>query len=113
MTKQTKGKKKATKIHILQKGGKTVIKPDFDIVASVLQELRNTLRQAIKEGAKDVCVDMSHVMMIDSMGLGLLIAAHNSLNTVGGTFSVTNVSTDIHDLFRNMRLDKHFTVIGA
>ena len=113
MTKQTKGKKKAAKIHVLQEGGKTIIRPTFDVVASLLPELRNALKQAVNKGAKDVSVDMSHVTMIDSMGLELIIATLNSLNTTGGKFSVINVSKDVVDLFRNMRLDKHFAVIGA
>jgi anti-anti-sigma factor len=113
MTKQIKGKKKTARIQILQEEGKTVVKPTFDIVATSLPELRDVLKLAIDEGAENICVDLSHVTMIDSMGLGLIIATHNSLNKCGGKLSVINVSRDVYDLFRNMRLDKHFSVIGA
>jgi anti-anti-sigma factor len=113
MTKQTKEKKKTARIHVLQEGDKTVIKPNFDVVAALLPELRDTLKLAVNGGAKEVCVDMSHVTMIDSLGLGLIIATHNSLNTAGGRLSVINASKDVYDLFRNMRLDKHFAVSGA
>jgi anti-anti-sigma factor len=113
MAKQTKERKKAARIHVLQEGDKTVIKPVFDIVATSLPELRDALKLAVNGGAKDVSVDMSHVTMIDSLGLGLIIATHNSLNTTGGKLSVINVSKDVLDLFKNMRLDKHFAVTGA
>ena len=113
MAKQTKVKKKVSKIHVLQEGSKTIIKPAFDVVASSLPELRDTLKQTVNGGAKDVSMDLSQVAMIDSMGIGLIIAAYNSLNTAGGRFSVINVSKDVLDLFKNMRLDKHFAVVGA
>jgi anti-sigma B factor antagonist len=113
MTKQTKGKKKIARIKILQEEGKTIVKPTFDIVATSLPELRDVLKLAIDEGVENICVDLSQVAMIDSMGLGLIIATHNSLNKHGGKLSVINVSKDVYDLFRNMRLDKHFPVISA
>ena len=113
MAKETRKKEKSVRLQVLQEGGKTVIKPKFDVVALLLPELRDAVKQTVSGGAKDVCVDMSHVTMIDSMGLGLFIAAHNSLKSAGGTFSVINVSKDVHDLFSKMRLDKHFSVVGA
>jgi anti-anti-sigma factor len=50
--------------------------------------------------------------VVDSSGIGLLIATHNSLKTKGGSLRVANASPDILNLFKAMRLDRHFTVEG-
>jgi anti-sigma B factor antagonist len=51
--------------------------------------------------------------MVDSVGIGVIIATHNSLNKVGGKLKVTNITKDIYTLFTTMRLDRHFTVEKA
>ena len=66
----------------------------------------NAVRSRLVQGA----IDMTDVAMIDSIGLGVLIAAHNFLNKKGGKLSVNHVSDHIFSLFKTMRLDKHFDV---
>ena len=58
-------------------------------------------------------LDFSQVQSIDSVGIGLLVATHNSLAKVGGSLSLANVGQDIFQLFTLMRLDKHFSVAPA
>jgi len=99
-----KGKKKTTK--------KTV-KLDKDIIASMAVEFRDKLLNLLREGIKDLTLDLNKVEMVDSVGLGVLIAAHNSLRGIGGKLTVKNVSNDIYRLFITMRLDQHFEVIKA
>jgi anti-anti-sigma factor len=90
---------------------KVVVKPDGDIIASATGELRNYLNELVKNGAKELVVDLEHVEMIDSVGLGLFIATYNSLNKVGGKLVVINASNDLFGLFKNMRLDQRLNVI--
>ena len=45
-------------------------------------------------------------------GIGLLIATHNSLKAKGGRLRVVNVSPEILNLFKAIRLDRHFAVEG-
>jgi anti-anti-sigma regulatory factor len=52
-------------------------------------------------------------MIQDSTGIGLLIAAHNSLRKVGGKLPVIHASPDILELFQTMRIHQHFSVSGA
>ena len=98
------GKKKITK--------KTV-KLDSDIIASMAGEFRDKLLNLVKEGIEDLTLDLARVEMVDSVGLGVLIAAHNSLRGAGGKLTIKNVSEDIYRLFKTMRLDQHFEVINA
>ncbi len=90
-----------------------VIEPVGDIVAASVPDLRTAMRGSIAQGARRLTVDLKNVAMIDSVGLGLLIAAHNSLTRVGGELSVTNASRELLDLFTAMRINQHFTVRGT
>ena len=95
---------------IAKDGDRTIVKPGQDIVASVVPELREELRSLVEEGPKELVIDLSGVEMVDSVGIGVFIATHNSMSKSGGKFMVTNLSKDIYNLFKTMRLDQHFEV---
>ncbi|MDY7033389.1 MAG: STAS domain-containing protein [Thermodesulfobacteriota bacterium] len=97
-------------IEILKEDEQTTVKPGDKIVASMAQEFRKELLSLIEEGNKGLVVDMADVMMIDSIGIGILVATHNSLSKNGGGLTVMNVSQDIYRLFKTMRLDQYLTV---
>ncbi len=98
---------------ISRQDDQVVITPQQDIVASVAADLRLMLKEQIDQGCRELVLDLRQVEMIDSTGIGLLIAAHNSLNKSGGKLKAINLSQDLQGLFKNMRLDQHFTVQGA
>jgi anti-anti-sigma factor len=89
-----------------------VLKVETDIVASKSGELRDKLRQLVADGARSVTLDFAAVRMVDSAGLGMLIAAHNSLKKVEGELTVTRCSADILELFRSMRIHQHMKIEG-
>lgn len=63
-----------------------VISPEGDIVASMAETFRASLKEALGRGGQDgaaLTIDCSRVRIIDSVGIGLLIAAHNSLEKLG------------------------------
>src|ERR1051326_3174623 len=100
-------------INIRHQDNQAVIAPTGqDIVAATVPELRSKMQEALKEGARDLVVDLFEVQMVDSTGIGLLIAAHNSLRALGGTLAVIHASADILELFQTMRMHKHFSVSG-
>lgn len=88
-----------------------VISPEGDIVASMAESFRERLKAALGASEAGLIIDCSTVTMIDSVGIGLLIAAHNSLGKVGGRLVLREVSPQIGKLLRAMRLDKHFHII--
>ena len=98
---------------IQKRGNETIVKPSGDMVASMAQEFRNELRSLVEEGAKELVIDLGGVEMMDSVGIGVLIASHNSLAKVGGKLTVTSVSNEVYGLFKTMRLDQHFDVRAA
>lgn len=94
-------------------GDRATIKPGRDLVASMVPEFKKELRSLMQEEPVEIAVDLRGVEMIDSVGLGVLIATHNSLNKIGGKLIVMNASENVYGLFKTMRLDKHFGVMGA
>ncbi len=93
-------------------GNAAVVKPGRDIVSSMANEFKSELKGLVDQGVKELTMDLNGVEMIDSIGMGLLIAAHNSLVKAGGKLRVINPTQDILGLMRTMRLDKHFEVVA-
>lgn len=87
-----------------------IIKPGRDIVSSMVLEFREELREIVDREDLLLTLDLEGVEMIDSMGLGLLIGAHNSLAKRDARLQLINISDDILKLLQNMRLDKHFSL---
>ncbi len=90
-----------------------VVRPDTDLVASRVPELRAKLRELAAAGTRNMTLDLAGVQMIDSTGIGLLVAVHNSLTKAGGKVDVINASKDILSLLRAMRIHQHMTVSGS
>jgi len=82
-----------------------------DLTASVVPELRPALQNALEEGALEVEFDLANTTVIDSTGIGVLIAAYNSFMAKGGAaVRVVRVSDDIFRLLQSMRLEKRLCV---
>ena len=90
--------------------GKIIVQPEEDIVASMVDDFTNELRGFVENGETDLVLDLQQVKMIDSMGLGALIATHNSLVKRDSQLEVKNANEDILNLFKTMRLDHHFRI---
>jgi anti-anti-sigma factor len=100
-------------IAVTKEDDKVVLRPAGDsIVAATIPELRAKLREIVASGARELVVDLSDVLMVDSSGIGLLISAHNSLKKVGGQLAVIHASADVLELFQTMRMHQHFSVSG-
>jgi len=83
------------------------------VAAQDVPALREALRGRIQEGARQIHLDCSKLESLDSMGIGLLVATHNSLHKLGGSLHLFGVRKEIHQLLTLMRLDKHFSILPA
>jgi anti-anti-sigma factor len=86
---------------------------EANISAKNAQELREMFRERVLAGARRLELDFARVESIDSVGIGLLVATHNTLVKAGGSLSLANVGQDIFQLLTLMRLDKHFSISQA
>ncbi len=98
----------------LTKNGTCVtVKVGPSINAKNSKELKETLRQVFEEGAERIVIDMSDTEIIDSIGLGLLAATHNSLKTRDSKLELINVRAEVFKVINLMRLDKYFLISSA
>ncbi len=79
-----------------------------DLTASSVESIRLELKKLLSEGIQVLEMDFSHVRMVDSTGIGLLIQTHNSLHHHGGGLKITHADDEVRELFRCMRLDQRF-----
>ena len=98
---------------IVNKGDQTIIKPGMDVVASMAEDFKTELLSVISESSDEVVIDLIGVDMVDSVGIGVIIAAHNTLNQSDRKLKVINVAKDVYGLFTTMRLNRRFTIEGA
>jgi len=83
------------------------------VSAQDVPALRESFQTHIRQGARRFLLDFSKVESLDSMGIGLLVATHNSLNKVGGALEISGINKDLHQLLTLMRLDKHISISPA
>jgi Anti-anti-sigma regulatory factor (antagonist of anti-sigma factor) len=87
-----------------------VYSPRKDLVVATVQEAKERIKSLVADSEGDFTLDFEGVEMIDSKGLGLVIATCNSLASAGRKLRVVRASPEIAELFRTMRLDRHFSV---
>ncbi|MEW6078861.1 MAG: STAS domain-containing protein [Thermodesulfobacteriota bacterium] len=97
---------------IIKTGSQVTVKPGINITASIADEFRAELHALVQEKPEFIIIDMSGVEMVDSVGIGVMIAVHNSLSKNGGKLKIKNADRNIKTLFSTMRLDRHFSVEG-
>jgi anti-anti-sigma factor len=100
-------------VEISRNGDQIIVKPGVDLVASMANKFRSQLQELVQESPRTFVIDLNGVKMVDSVGIGVIIATHNSLNKLGAELRVTNVANDIYTLFMTMRLDHHFLIDKA
>jgi anti-anti-sigma factor len=83
-----------------------------DLVASLVPELQAALKQELQEDGMEVVFDLGQAAMLDSSGIGLLIAAYNTVSRRQGRLHVVNVSGDVFQLLQTMRLVSRLNVVG-
>jgi len=91
----------------------TIVKPGEDVVASMADAFKEELLSAVNSSQGTLVIDLDGVSMVDSVGIGVIIAAYNSLSQSDRQLKVINVAQDIYGLFSTMRLNRRFTVEAA
>jgi anti-sigma B factor antagonist len=81
-----------------------------DFTAATVPDVKPALLEAMEEGVNEVEFDFAKTVVIDSTGIGFLIATYNSLTKRNGVVRVVLVSEDIYRLLQSMRLEKRLSV---
>ena len=98
---------------IINQADQIMIKPEMNIVASMAEDFRVELVSVIDEGHTEVIIDLEGVEMVDSVGVGIFVAAYNTLAQSDRTLKVINVTKDIKHLLSSLQLDRRFIVESA
>lgn len=78
-----------------------------------VKTLQPALQSALADGALEIAFDLAATTMLDSSGIGLLIAANNSVTARGGSVRLDNVAAEIMKLLRTMRLADRLQATAA
>jgi anti-sigma B factor antagonist len=74
------------------------------------QQLHKDLRELADNGKKNILINLSKVKMIDSSGLGTLVASYTTVERAGGQLKLTNLSDKASEL---MTITKLYTVFDV
>jgi anti-sigma B factor antagonist len=103
----------STAFHIddeLQPGSTAVFSVHGELDLHEAPELQDRITTAIERGALLIVVDLTEVTFIDSMALGVLLAAVNRLRPAGGVIRLVVPNPNIRRIFEISLLDQVFTL---
>jgi anti-sigma B factor antagonist len=72
--------------------------------------LRETVKQLVGQGQKNVLLNLREVQFIDSSGIGELISAFTSTRDQGGELKLLNLTKKVHDLIQITKLYAVFDI---
>ena len=102
-----KGESTTMSIKVAKRNGVTIVKPNGKLIGPAVTELRDTIireMQPERGGNPRLLFDLSHVSMMDSSALGMLMDAYKSLLKWGGRVGVIHISLNIDSLMVRSRL---------
>lgn len=96
----------------LQTDGDTLrISAVKELSASSANSLRDEARQAFGEGQLNIEVDLSQTAIVDSCGLGALVALHKTAASRGGALRLLNPNPAVQQILELTRMHRIFEVI--
>lgn len=90
--------------------GIAVVEVIGNVVEGNAPQLRSLLLDVLADSVDHVVVDLTGVTLLDSTGLGVLVAGWKRSRAVGGELALIVTSSRILQLLRVTRLDQVFTV---
>jgi anti-anti-sigma factor len=98
---------------IEQQNEQAFVRLSGDLTALFIPELQASLKTTLNNGTRALEFDLSNTAMLDSSGMGLLIATANSAAQGKCRMRVTNVRPEIFRLLESMRLTARLNVSGS
>jgi anti-sigma B factor antagonist len=95
----------ALRITTGEESGVTVLWLDGRIVLGPETEmLRETVKSLLGQGKKKVVLNMNNVTLVDSSGLGALVAAYSSARSAGAALRLCHLGSKFSELVQLTRL---------
>ncbi len=90
--------------------GGTTLRIEGSLDALSTPELRDTVDALVREKARLVTLDLSAMRLIDSSGVGVIVALYKRLRAEGGDLKVTGLRDQPLAIFKLLKLDRVFGV---
>jgi len=79
---------------------------NFDTSEDLRENLKREVARHLLDGQRAFLADLNRVELIDSSGIGTVIAIHHQVAAAGGTLAVIGVRPFVSKVLRMMRLDR-------
>ena len=96
---------------IRKEGDKVFINPGQDVVTPMIKNFQRELQEIVAEKPVELVIDLDGVGMVDSTGLGLFIAAYNSLKQHQGKVTIINAKGNVLDVLMMTQLNRIFNIV--
>jgi anti-sigma B factor antagonist len=93
-------------VHILDCSGKITL-------GEGTMAIRNTVREALKNGGKKIVLNLADVNYIDSSGIGELVSSYTTVTNSGGKLVLLHLTKKIHELLAITKLLTVFQVFDS
>jgi anti-sigma B factor antagonist len=91
-------------------GEVTVLRISGSLDALSTPELRPTIDALVAEKRSKITVDLSHLRLIDSSGVGAIVSLYKRMRALGAKVEVVGLKDQPLAIFRLLRLDRIFAV---
>ena len=92
--------------------GATIFRVQGELDALSAAELRPALDRLVSDARLDVTVDLAELRLIDSSGVGALVALYKRVRAAGGAVRFVGVTAQPLLIFKLLRLDMVFELAG-
>ncbi len=80
------------------------------IFLKVTDEFKEQLLSVLDSGATDILIDLGHVHVMNSSGIGVLMLVRDKIEKRKGRLVLCGLQPIMHEIFTRMHLDTFFTV---
>lgn len=96
----------------IQYQDKTIVLSDItELNAANSATLRDDARAALRTELTTIDVDLSQTRLLDSSGLGALIALHKTMCARGGSVRIINPTPSVQQILELTRLHRVFEIV--
>lgn len=82
-----------------------------ELIASSANLFRDEARRAFVDGQLNIEVDLSQTAVVDSCGLGALVALHKSASSRGGVLRLLNPNPAVQQILELTRMHRIFEIV--
>jgi len=72
------------------------------------ENFHNTIQSFLKEGKKNIIIDMADVSFVDSAGLGILVRGYTTMKNAGGEMKLAAISNKVEGVLAITKLNSVF-----